>query len=212
MGIPGCGVGPRDRPVRCWRDAEAGGSGPGGDRRRGPWLEAPTRPPVPSGAGDRPPPPGSGGQLDLLVGRDQGAEPLDAARELRRRGVAAELDGPRRVEDDVGEAPLGVGVGHVAEGRRGGEAGVRRAQRGGQGRLGGGQVGGEGLVGLRGDPGQERGGLLGVAGPFGVGELRRPAAEQPLERGRVERLDQVLDPREVRSSRLGRVISRSSGP
>ena len=40
----------------------------------------------------------------------------------------------------------------------------------------------ERALGLRGDPGQERGRLAGVAGPLGVGEPRRPAPELPLER------------------------------
>ena len=64
------------------------------------------------------------GKLGLLVGRDQRAEPLDAPGELGRAG-AAQLDGPGRVEHQVGQAALGVGLGHLAQGRRGGQARAR---------------------------------------------------------------------------------------
>ncbi len=76
--------------------------------------------------------------LRLLRGLDQRAEPLDAPRQLHGR-AEPQRGRPRRVEHDVGQAALRGGVGHVAQRRRGGQAGRRRVQRDRQRGLGAGR-------------------------------------------------------------------------
>ena len=142
------GAGARGPPVR----PVAVRPGRRGRRRIGCRTDALDAGPAPE-LRDRPPPVavrswGSGSawirrRAALLVGRDQGAEPLDAARELGRGG-AAELDGPGGVEDDVGQAPLGVGSGtspRAVEAARLVSGVFRAAARAGSA---GAQVGGEG--------------------------------------------------------------------
>ena len=57
-----------------------------------------------------------GGEPSFLIGRNERAESLDAPCELRGT-AAAEFNGPRRVEHDVGKALLSVRIGYVSEGR-----------------------------------------------------------------------------------------------
>ena len=132
--------------------------------------------------------PGAGGLL--LPGTRWQAWSLDRPRPVGRTAeccgraglrCAVQLDGAGWIKDRVGEAALGRWVGHVSQRRRGGQACAGRAQGGGQGGFRRGQVGGQGAIGLRGDPGQERGRLLGVTGPFGVGKLGRLAPQQSLQ-------------------------------
>src|SRR5271157_6527 len=56
------------------------------------------------------------GEPSFLIGRNERAESLDAPCELRGT-AAAEFNGPRRVEHDVGKALLSVRIGYVSEGR-----------------------------------------------------------------------------------------------
>ena len=153
------------------------------------------------------------GKLGLLVGRDQRAEPLDAPGELAG-AVAPQLGGrargrARRRPGSAGRSASGTSPRAVEAARLG--AGRGSAPRSGRARPRPGPAA-KGLLGCAAIRASSAAASLGVVGPLGVGELRRAgrraaARERPASVGWTRNLTPGKS-----SGRLGRLISRFSGP